>query len=132
MGIYEEAKRVHEQEDAKMYKDVSVDISLPDKTWLADYVSKVNVPFDLDLEYRSWGLKGIDIILRDTITVSYTAVNQDTDESQDREVEVDLLDLPIEWTASNYYGPDSMYLSLKPDGTVDYAKSHIMVCYISK
>lgn len=131
MGIYSESRRLHEREEL-MYKDVAVDISLSDRAWLVDAPGKVSVPFDLDFEYRSWGLKGIEIILQGNIIVSYTAVNQDTDESQDKEVEVELLDLPIEWAGSNYYGPDSLYLAIKPDGAVDYTRSHITVCYIKK
>jgi len=131
-GIYDNIRKMYEQEDDKFNKTVEVDLSLADKAWFAETVDRPNIPFYLDLEYRDWGLKSINVFFRDKVMIGYTVVNQDTDEAQDKEVEVDLSNLKTEWAPSGYYGPESMYLVLGSDGAVDYEKSYITVCYIKQ
>ena len=132
MDIYAEARRMYEQEDDRYNKTVEVDLNLADKAWFAEYVSKPDIPFYIDMEYRSWGLKGISVFFRDKITLAYTVVNQDTDAAEDKEVEIDLSNLKVEWEPSGYYGPDSMYITLNADGSVNYEQSYITVCYIKQ
>ena len=92
----------------------------------------VMVPFMLDLEYRSWGLKEATLIIkpgaRATVNVTYLTYDDDGNESsRESSVEVELDRLPARQVPIGSGGLTvyQVYLELDGEGQVDYKTSYL-------
>jgi len=90
---------------------------------------KVNVPFIVDIEAKSWGIKGVSAYAVSTIMIPLTItewVGDDTVE-RDTEIQVDLSKLPDEHTHYGHgvYTVQDIELSLGKDFQVIYDDSSI-------
>lgn len=65
-----------------------------------DYESrytKVKIKYNIDIEYRSWGIKGISILAPDQkIHIELELLPEDQEDSQSYTFEVDLSDIKVE------------------------------------
>jgi hypothetical protein len=90
----------------------------------------VILSYTIELEYRSFGIKGAGISLNDTISIAVEVENAETGATEEREISVDLSKIPMNVTTSEYgatyvSGPLSIWLN--PDLTVDYKRSELDV-----
>lgn len=111
--------------------EVSVEIDPFDKGLYADEV-KIMLPYDVDLEYRSWGIKGFCPILPYEITINYFERSWDDDSVEvERSITVQPNELKREWVKSTdgIGCPESIFIALKNDGSVDYEMSAITFWY---
>jgi hypothetical protein len=93
---------------------------------------KVGVSYDVELEYRSWGIKGFCPILQSEVTVDYLERDSNDDDIEvEKSIVVKPNDLKREWIKSTdgIGMPESMDLILKEDGSVDYENSSITFWY---
>ena len=95
---------------------------------------KVSVPFTIDIEARSWGIKGISLALSETIKVDavmtlYPENDEDDDEEKDLTYEVNLSELTQDQTSGGVVTIGDMNITLTKDGKVDYSKSSIEVFF---
>lgn len=94
----------------------------------------INIPFNIDAEYRSWGIASIDLIIVSQISVPYSTVaigqNGEEGERNNLAMKIDLSTAEREWVPGGYYGVSEVDISLTPEGNVANVK---LVCvYISK
>ena len=77
----------------------------------------VTVPFVVDYEARSWGLKDITLYLRNDIVVEYD--NDETGGSGSVTIPADSIELSF--SKGNYWGIDDLDITLGEDGKVQDA-----------
>jgi len=88
-----------------------------------------NIPFYIDIDHRSWGIKGILIYVKDTIVIEYllNVWGDEDDQEFQKTAIVDLSRIPKE--ESHYdngaYTITDFSLYIDPKGEVDYSKSSI-------
>jgi len=128
--VLNKARELHERL-TEYHTDVDVEI-YPKKKTLSAEADKVSVPFNIDLEFRSWGLKDISVMLYDEITVPYLLVDMEADREEERELVVDLSKLNIDYYEGGGYYPEVLVIHLNEDGTVNYADSYMHVSYLKK
>ena len=126
---YNKLKKLHEQAydytakvDAHFYFD-EPGIS-------ADSVH-VAVPFGIETEFRSWGLKDIYINLPPEVEIDLEPMDEQGN-TKPITIKVDLTELPQEWVRGGGYAPLEMSLHLNRAGVVDYKKSYIELMYLKK
>lgn len=89
---------------------------------------KVMLSYDVDFEYRSWGIKGIYSRFQDELTIAY--IERDAD---DRETEKEITIKPNELrrdyvrSCDGIGTPESIEIWLNEDGSVDYERSTITI-----
>jgi hypothetical protein len=88
------------------------------------------IPFTLDVEYRSWGIKGILYIFNDIITIPYIEEDIETELNEDKEVQVDLSQLNQEFIGGEGFTVRELDIYLDEKGMVDYNKSSIVSTYL--
>lgn len=91
---------------------------------------KVNVKFIIQMEHRSWGIKGVDVIIPSQIlSAEYYVelVNENGEETELlRKVEFDVGNFPQNDTdGSKVITVDGIYVILNKDFSVDYIKSYV-------
>ena len=131
MDIYAESRKLQEASDYRMTTKVQVNVYPLNSDRDVDInESDVEITWDMEPEYRSWGMKGIDVTLRDTVTVLYTEniYTDDDEESVDKEIEIDLSSIDhknINWTPGSHVLPTALTVYLNEDGSVNYEKTSI-------
>lgn len=135
--MYDHIRRMQEQNDDKFTGSASLWIGAkvpPDADYEFEYDNKVDVPFGINIDYRSWGIDGINVHLSDKIKINARKVFYDDKGNEAREeqieVEVDLAQLKIDWIEGQVVAPGELSLNLTPEGAVDYTKSTIEFYYI--
>lgn len=109
--------------------EVTVDITLPKSARdEGKYVSnfKVMVAYDVDIEYRSWGIKNMTPMLQRELVIYYFE-NDRSDNEVEKSITVLPNDLKREFVRSvaGFGCPETIELYIKEDGTVDYEMSTI-------
>lgn len=131
MDIYAKIRKLHEGEENEFTATVPVEfyITPSENTFFED--AECNVSFSLDVEYRNWGIKEINIQLV-PIMVSVDAKDN---EDVDYHFEVDVSKIKKEWEKGSGYtcGMMTLYL-IKNESSydIDYDKSSIVVYYLEK
>ena len=126
MGLHDALNQAGKESEL-MRQEVEVDINLDGGRYATG--NKVTIPFDIQFEYRSWGIKGAYFTASGKITVIYSEYD-DQDSETEKEVELDLSELKHEWVEGGFYGPEKLMLFLNADGSVDYERSSLDVCYL--
>lgn len=107
--------------------EVTVSMYLADKSKYVDDF-KIMLPYDIDIEYRSWGIKGIHPSLPVEFTINYFERDFNDDNVEiEKEIKIALNDLKREFVQSvdGFGMPDTIELWIKEDGSVDYEMSSI-------
>ena len=86
---------------------------------------KIDVAYILEIEFRSWGIKGIELYLTESLTASY--IDED---GNDKEIVLLPDQIDIEWTAGGIFAPTNLDVYLNEDGTVSSAT--LTCSYITK
>jgi len=100
-----------------------------------DHQKTVVVNFMLDMEFRSWGLKSIEVIPSGTVNIplfvrDYATVDDDNDTVREIVVSVDLSKCKVNYTAGDGYGTVAVTgfdLHLTSEWKVDYRFSEVQV-----
>jgi len=124
---YNRMKKLSEQDD-KYSTAVDVEIYIDDHGSYAES-SKVTIPFNIDVEHRSWGIKGIDISVYGEITVPYIETDEEGNET-DKEMKVDLSKIKTEWVEGKSYAPSQLSIHVDANGNVNYDKSYLELEYL--
>lgn len=86
--------------------------------------NKVPFTYSVDIDYRSWGIKGIDFNLEGPITISYTGPRGD----QEVEISLDQLrEARVEWESANFFGPSEITMNIDAENKV--SDLTIVFCY---
>lgn len=112
-------KRLLEQ-DADYYK-VEVDFDLSIEGQNLDVISApktILLYYKMYFEYRSWGIKAIELVFDRPISINYEVENLDTDERMEKELTIDLSDAAIEWLEGGPFVPIGINLRLNSNGNV--------------
>lgn len=81
---------------------------------------KQQLIYDIEIECRSWGIKGIDVTPRGMVEFDIEILNVD-DEVVDKipvKIDFDIIDYDIEWQKGSGYAPDTMDVRLTRDGKI--------------
>ena len=115
--------------DSFKNNEVNLTISLPGDPskggWMwVEASADVTVNFELDIDYRDYGIKGINLRLIGTVPVSLELCKEDESEEKLIELTVDCLRLKAEkQSAYNLVMPTDIYLVLNDALEIDYEKS---------
>lgn len=111
---------------------VQVYLDLPEKYSLAngfdhEHAKDARAAFELEIEYRSYGIKGTSVFLRglDEITLTLQKLDNEGDvaEEKDHVIAVDVSKLREAGTPWNIVIPTDIFLVLNDDLSVNYEKS---------
>ena len=129
LNNFTKLRKLHEQSDEYRAK-VQVHFTIEEKGYVADSVY-VEVPFNIDMEFRSWGLKDISVDLTSEVEVELNLQDEAGNEKP-LTIKVDLTQLPREWVRGGGYAPLEMSLHLTTDGKIDYKNSYIEIMFLKK
>lgn len=94
---------------------------------------EIIIPYNIDVEYRSWGIKSIYPLVTATVKVPYIVKHYETetgDEKEElREISLDLSTAELEWVEGGTFSLYELILSLTEDGGV--ANARIVCSYIN-
>lgn len=81
---------------------------------------KVTMSFDIEIEYRSWGIKDITVTPRGRVNFEVEIVDADNNHVEDLEVDFDFVDVnyDIDWISGSGYTIESLTVEINRDGTV--------------
>ena len=99
-----------------------------------EYDQKINIPFNIDMEARSWGIGQMSLLATTTIQIpiSFVQIGPQGEDGQRNEqtLTLDLSTAETEWIPGGYFGIQELDISLAPEGGIANAK---LVCvYIKK
>ena len=101
-----------------------------------DDVDGLGVDFTIEIEYREWGIKDINMYITGESMVTCVAQDRRSDvedEQIDIEFKIDWSQMEkVEWNKGGYYSPDSATIYLNADNTIDYKQSYVDMTYLSK
>ena len=127
--IYNKAhqRTLQEQEGAYQSPEVPVNVYAANKDlYEAD---KVIVPFDLEFEYRTWGVKDVSVFCKGVVDVPYMKTDE-AGGTTEGVFTLDLEQLDTEWASGGRYTADSIDIWLDAEGEIDYDKSSITFQFI--
>lgn len=81
---------------------------------------KVTMSFDIEIKYRSWGIKDITVTPRGRVNFEVEIVDADNNHVEDLEVDFDFVDVnyDIDWISGSGYTIESLTVEINRDGTV--------------
>lgn len=126
-GIF---KAIREGTESGFVTKVPVVINHPDYEYTED---KVSIFFDLELDYRSWGLKDVSVSFSEPVSVYAESFDTYSGESRGtKEFSIDLNKYisSIDWVAGSSFVPVSLEVYLRPDETIETAV--LVFSYIDK
>ena len=91
--------KLNEQDRSSFFTDVKVSVLLDtdeDYTW----TKKINVEYDIIVDYRSWGINGYELDFKNKPTVTI-----DFDDDRVEDVVVDLESAEVEWKPGGIIAP---------------------------
>lgn len=112
--LIEKTMAINEEHNDNYSQVVPLNLNLKD----ADYVdSAIDVPieYEIQIDHRSWGIKGIDVFIRGGIDAEVEV------EERVVPIKVDFLDVSpkINWLEGRAYVPAEVHVSLNADFTVE-------------
>ena len=116
--------KLNEQDRSSFFTDVKVSVLVDieeDYTW----TNKVNVEYDITVDYRSWGINGYTLGFKNKPTVTI-----DFDSGRTEDIVVNLENATIDWKAGGIIAPLSLDLWLNEDLSVK--EITINVSYVGK
>lgn len=103
----------------------------PNNEWEAVIDDKSVFHYNIELEHRSWGIKGISVsfqdILKETIVITYFDKDGSEIRTEDRPITIDMSKLPVEYVNGNGIYVTDIDISLTPNLEIDYGSSSITV-----
>lgn len=128
MGLYNKLKESMDEPD-EFSSEVTPEVVIQGDYDVAE-VQTVRIPYRLIVDYSSIGIKSIDLLVTETITVDYVLLDMSTDEEIEKSVKVDLSTSEIEWQPGGQYSVDGLLLNLTEDGGL--VRSTILATYIEQ
>ena len=95
--------------------EVEVTLTVLDYEGTVDQDDKVTINYDLDIEFRSWGIKGIDARGRGSVAINY-ALNDDW-----KSLMVDLTTVEIEYINGSSVAPTELAIDIDANGKIQEA-----------
>ncbi len=99
-----------------------------------EYEKQVQIPYNLDMDIRDWGIKDIGLLVTATIEIPYTMITYDANgneaDRQEKTLTLDLSTAEIEWVGGGSFGLSELDISLTPEGGIANAK--LVAMYIQK
>ena len=128
--MYEKLRNVMESNE-QYRANVKVDIYSDNKDVYIDSEGDASITYNLDIEYRDYGIKSILPILSGDTVVSYVETDESSDELKevDKERHVDLYNVKIDWVEGEGFYPVQLTLYLTETGEVDYKRSYLEFTY---
>lgn len=111
--------KLNEQDRSSFFTDVKVSVLLDtdeDYTW----TKKINVEYDIIVDYRSWGINGYELDFKNKPTVTI-----DFDDGRVEDVVVDLESAEVEWKPGGIIAPLSLDLWLDAERNVKNATLNV-------
>jgi len=113
-------KRLNEQSDGEYSSQIKVNLDIDGVEGEVEYAPKIMAKYRIDIEYRSYGIKDITMMVIDPIEIeymvegetSYTTLKLDISELRDTNK------LLEEWVAGGGYFIDSIDIYLNKDRSV--------------
>lgn len=130
MGLYDNLKKVHEQEDKLFYSNVRVDIyHAGAQNKMIDVADgSVRVEYQIEIEYRDFGIKDINVYPEGEVTIEAEIVDEKNNKTP-MTIKVDMSKVRVEWQEGSGIQPLSMDIAVNENGEVDYEKSYIAFTY---
>jgi len=122
-------RKLHEQSE-DYHAKVKTDFFVEPRGSYASSVY-VSVPFNIEIEYRDWGIKNIMLTLSRVVDVDLVLEDEEGTE-KNMTIKVDLGQLPQEWVRGSGYAPIEMSLHMTTEGVIDYKKSYIELMFLKK
>lgn len=112
--------KLREQSGTEFDYRVDVPVDLYFDTPKDVTVGTVAIPFDIDMEHRSWGVKDLLPILSTVVMVPYVEVMEDGTQV-DKELSVDLSTAVIEWVSGASFTAIGLTVEVTDAGQVKKA-----------
>lgn len=130
MGLYDNLKKVHEQEEQNYYSNVRVEVSFSGKSnKIIDLVDgNVRVEYQIDVEYRDFGIKDVNVYPQGEILID-AEVLDDRNNRTSLQIKIDMSKVRVEWIAGSGVQPLDMNILINENGEVDYERSYIQFTY---
>jgi hypothetical protein len=128
--MYEQLREAMDSKDH--YKaDVKVDIYTDNKNVYIDSEGDASITYNLDIEFREYGIKSIMPILAGDAIVYYVETDEMSDDmtQTDKEITVDLYNVRVDWVEGDGFYPVQLTLYLTETGEVDYKRSYLEFSY---
>ena len=110
-------KLTEEYNDAKYNMEVSLDITRLGVEADIEHNDKVDIAYVIALEYKSWGINNIDLVV-DPISLSYVR------EEDGKEIEI-VVEPEIEWISGKQLIPSDLDVYLEKDGSIREATLNV-------
>ena len=91
---------------------------------------QARVYYTIDIEWRSWGIKSIDIFSRGIIGVEYSTDKDGVVEQS--QLQVDMSKVKVDMVKGGSVTAQALEIWLDESGQVDYAKSELVCSYIAR
>jgi hypothetical protein len=92
---------------------VHVDLMVKDYDGDVEYDESVRLQYKLDLEYRSWGIKDLTVVLDKPVSVRFSL-----EDGTEKELKVDLSDARVEWYEGSAFYPHQIELTIDKQGNI--------------
>jgi hypothetical protein len=113
------------KEDSSEYyhADVELDINIQNKLkgvyYEIEAPKEVAIAYGMELEYRSWGIKDLNVTVKNTIEFDLIIIPEGKDEGKEVHIKIEPLDIKkISWVEGRSYTPSSLDVELDPEGKV--------------
>jgi len=108
--IFEAIADADADANADYSTEVSVELYCEDGEREIELISEeVKVFYDIEVEHRSWGIKGIDVSPRGEVEIGFYL------DGEEKTVTVDLSDIKIEWEKGSGYAVSNLSVAIDKD-----------------
>lgn len=103
---------VVEQADNKYSSEVALDLTIKsgDKIEDASHPHKIMVHYEIEIEYRSWGIKGVELYVTEPVTIEY-----ETDSGESKSITIEPDRIEVGWEPGAHVAPYQLEVWLEGD-----------------
>lgn len=114
---------IKEDNSEDYHADVELDINIQSKLkgvyYEIEAPKEVTIAYGMELEYRSWGIKDLNITVKHNIEFDLTIIPEGADEGKEVHIKIEPSDIEkISWVEGRSYTPSSLDVGLDENGNV--------------
>jgi len=107
-----EKGKVAEQADREYSAEISLDLTVRTAGNIDDvtYDNKITVSYNIEVEYRTWGIKGYELYVTKPVTIEY-----ETESGESKSITIEPIKIDIEWQTGATVSPYDLYVQIEDD-----------------
>lgn len=111
--------KLHEAKDSNFIAKAILEINQFEADVDVSHSKTIDIPFELDINYSSWGINDIKIRPTGKLKIEYEETDWETDKKIKRELDIDLENHQVtEWEKGEGYSIVEIRINLSKDGKV--------------